>query len=64
MTDQKINFTHLWVDDFGWENTIFLPDDFESVEEFAKNELDNFVVFCAIQENGKVRILKGNYFKL
>ena len=57
-----INFTHLWVDDFGWENTIFQPEDFKTIEEFARNQKENFIVFCAIQENGKVRILKGNYF--
>ena len=58
---KKIEFTHLWVDDFGWENTIFLPEDFDSVEEFAKNHEDMFVVFCAIQDNGVLRILKGHY---
>lgn len=58
---REIDFTHLWVDDFGWENTIFLPEDFESVEEFAKNKKEGFVVFCGISKNGNVRILKGNY---
>lgn len=57
----KIEFTHLWVDDFGWESTIFLPEDFKSVEYFGLNEKDNFIIFCGIQDNDKVRILKGYY---
>jgi len=58
---QNIQFTHLWVDDFGWENTIFLPEDFKDVEEFAKNGDEGFVVFYCIQDNEVCRILKGNY---
>jgi hypothetical protein len=51
------NFTHLWVDDFGWENTIFNSSDFPEVELLAETEKDG-KVYLAIQENGKKRILK------
>lgn len=53
-----IRFTHLWVENFGWENTIFSPTDFDSVELLGENEKDG-KVFLAIQENGVQRILKG-----
>jgi hypothetical protein len=54
----NINFTHLWVDDFGWETTIFLPNDFDLVELLGESEQDG-KVFLAIQDNGKKRIFKG-----
>ena len=54
----KITFTHLWVDDFGWENTIFCPADFDEVEILGENKQDG-KVYLAIQNNGKKRILKG-----
>lgn len=28
-----MNFTHLYVDGFGWENTIYQPKDFDRVEK-------------------------------
>lgn len=60
MNNEEIKFTHLWVDNFGWENTIFQLEDFKSIELFARNNKENFIVFCGIQENSKVRILKGH----
>lgn len=58
---KEIEFTHLWVDDFGWEDTIFLPEDFKKVEYFGTNEKEYYIVFCGIQDNNKIRILKGYY---
>ena len=55
----KITFTHLWITDFGWENTIFLPDDFQLIEMLGENEKDG-KIFIAIQQNGKQQILKGS----
>lgn len=55
-----IRFTHLQVDDFGWENTIFLPKDFDEVELLGENEKGG-KIFLAMQDNGKQRILKGYY---
>lgn len=57
---KEIKFTHLWVDDFGWENTIFCKEDFDTVEIFGTNDSGE-IIFIAIQFNGKKRILKGNY---
>ena len=54
----KVQFTHLWVDNFGWENTIFQQEDFKKVEVFGDSKNDG-VVFMATQENDKPRILKG-----
>lgn len=57
---EEVKFDKLWVDDFGWEDTILQVGDFKLVEEFAK-ESDELVIFCAIQDNDKLRILKGRY---
>lgn len=53
----KVDFTHLWVSGFGWENTIFLPEDFQSVELLGENKKDG-IIYLAYQENGKKRIFK------
>lgn len=60
MNKTEIRFTHLWVTDFGWENTIYLQEDFEEVELLGDNDKDG-KVFVAIQDNGKQQILKGYY---
>jgi len=57
----KIIFTHQWIPDFGWENTIYLPEDFESVEELGFNDKDGHV-FIAVNKSKK-QILKGYYGK-
>lgn len=54
-----IRFTHLWVDDFGWENTIFQEEDFDSVEKLGENTKDG-IIYLAFQENGLKRILKDS----
>jgi hypothetical protein len=59
MDNKRIEFTHYWVTLFGWEVTIFLPEDFVSVEEFGRN--DNDIVFIAINDMGGQHILKGRY---
>ncbi len=56
----RIRFTHLWVDKFGWENTIYLPEDCGIVELLGESEQDG-KVFIAIQDNGYQHILKGYY---
>jgi hypothetical protein len=57
---RNIEFTHYWVSGFGWENTIFLPSDFETIEEMGFNETDGFI-FIAINNKGGKHILKGTY---
>lgn len=60
MTQQQIKFTHYWVSGFGWENTIYLPEDFVEIEKLGENEVDG-VVFIAINKFGGKHILKGKY---
>ena len=56
----NIYFTHYWVSGFGWENTIFIPEDFAEVEELGRSEKDG-IVFIAINDSGGKHILKGGY---
>lgn len=56
----RIFFTDFWVDGFGWEDCIYLPEDFHSVEVLGKNDTDG-VVFLGINDIGKKHILKGYY---
>ncbi len=58
----KIVFTHLWVSEFGWENTIYCEEDFTTVELLGESEKDG-CVFIAIQENSVQHIIKGYYSK-
>lgn len=58
----QIEFTGYWVSGFGWENTIFQPEDFVSIEELGRNDIDG-IVFLAINDSGGKHILKGNYNK-
>ena len=54
----RYEFTGYWVTGFGWEDTIFQPGDFETVEIMGENEIDG-VIFLAINEVGSKHILKG-----
>lgn len=51
-------FTHYWVSGFGWENTIYLPEDFQTVEILGENEKDGTVFIC-INDKGGQHIIKG-----
>jgi hypothetical protein len=55
----KIVFTHLWVDGFGWENTILIYSDFVDIELFGIGDIGELVFICE-EAKGKPRILKGN----
>lgn len=60
---KNMEFTHYWVSGFGWENTIFQPEDFETVEEMGFNDFDGYI-FLGINGNGDLsrkHILKGIY---
>lgn len=56
----NVTFTHYWVSGFGWEDTVFLADDFESVEELGFNSKDGHI-FLATNTKGGKHILKGHY---
>ena len=58
----KYSFTHYWVTGFGWENTIFQPEDFVDVEIMGENDEDG-TIFCACTSNSKWHILKGAVLK-
>jgi hypothetical protein len=50
-----MNFTHYWVESFGWENTIFQPSDFKEVEKLGENK--EGIIYLGIAENSKKHIL-------
>jgi len=56
-----IVFTHYWVSGFGWENTIFQPEDFSEVETMGYNDTDGYI-FLGINEVGGKHILKGRLY--
>lgn len=53
----EITFTHYWIAGFGWENTIFLPGDFKTIEILGHNDIDGYI-FIGTNDNAK-HILKG-----
>lgn len=55
-----MEFTHYWVSGFGWENTIYQPEDFVTVEEMGFNDEDGYI-FIGINEKRCKQILKGIY---
>jgi hypothetical protein len=60
MKAKEIVFTHYWVTDFGWENTIYLPSDFKEVEEAGRNK-DEVIFYGRFTKSGKTHLLKGHY---
>lgn len=56
----EVQFTHYWVKDFGWENTIFGPEDFIHTEFMGQNEADGNI-FIALDEKDRKYIFKGVY---
>ena len=61
--DHMMNFTHLWVNGFGWETTIFLPSDFDKVIKFPIKDKSESQIFYAYNfEDDKVVVqkFKGN----
>lgn len=59
--DFAFNFTHLWVDGFGWENTIFLPSDFDRIVKMPIKSEDGSQLFMAYnfdEQNQKTESLK------
>ncbi|NQY44103.1 MAG: hypothetical protein HRT87_12270, partial [Legionellales bacterium] len=50
----------LWVDDFGWENTIYQPEDFKEIEVFGMDNEIGVLLFFGIFKNDKKRLLRGS----
>lgn len=58
ITDNNTRFTHQHIKGFGWENTIYLPSDFSSVELLGVNDKDS-KIFLVINQYGTKHVLKG-----
>lgn len=58
-TQIRAVFTHYWVTGFGWENTIFQQEDFDTVEYFAHSETDGTIMFGI--KDGAKHLLKGKF---
>jgi hypothetical protein len=56
----KIVFTHIWVTNFGWENTILISEDFEELEHLCTVE-DNVKIFTGKQKDSLNRIILKGY---
>lgn len=52
--------THYWVTGFGWENTIYLPEDFDRFEQLGENETDGEIWIGYSKDGGK-HILKAHH---
>ena len=56
--ENKLIITHLWVDSFGWENTILIEQDFVKLEKL-EGVFENDNIMIGIQKEGfNYRILK------
>ena len=47
----KYDFSHVWVDGFGWENTIFLASDFWKINKMPFKDKDGSSVFMAYEKD-------------
>lgn len=56
-SDDNLEFTHFWVDGFGWENTIYIPSDFERIEFFGQHEQEK--VFMCYTLSDTCHIVRG-----
>lgn len=55
---EQVVFTHLWVNGFGWENTIYAQEDFLEVYFVCEYEIGDSLFF-AMFDNGNIVKLKG-----
>ena len=56
---KPLEFTHYWINGFGWENTVYQPYEFQQVEKLGENE--EGIIFLAENEFGTKHIfLKSN----
>lgn len=65
ITDTLFRFTHMWVDGFGWENTIKLPSDFDKVLKIPTKEKDGgqlFLAYTCDEENKETILTKFKGF--
>ena len=63
--DVLFDFSHVWVNGFGWEKTIMVPSDFDRVSKMPFKDNDGSDIFMAYSfdlENKEIKIkkFKGN----
>jgi len=56
----KIKFNKYWLSGFGWEQTVFIPEDFVEVKEVLKKDNDS-VIFIAFNKFGDKHLFIGKY---
>jgi len=61
--DILFEFTHIWVDGFGWENTIMLPSDFDRVSKMPIKAKDGKQLFMAYTYDEGNDDMKATKFK-
>ena len=47
MEKETIIFTHFWLQNFGWENTLYNSRDFIKVDFFGESEEEGKVYICS-----------------
>lgn len=56
--ETKLTITHLWVDGFGWENTILIEEDFQLLEKL-EGVFEGDSIMVGIEKEGfNYRIVK------
>lgn len=58
---KEVVITHLWVTEFGWENTILIQSDFQHLEVLGENEKDGLILMGIQTDKSKRQILKAYY---
>lgn len=61
ISDVLFEFTHLWVEGFGWEVTIMMPSDFDRILKIPSTGESDGQVFIAYnfdENNQKIEIKK------
>lgn len=58
-TDKStVKITHIWVDGFGWENTILIESDFKYIEKLPTNKQGENLALALEKEGFNYLILK------
>ena len=53
-----IQFSYMWIKNFGWENTILCEEDFKEVEKLGDNDIDG-TIYIATNLKGKRYLLSS-----
>lgn len=62
--DSNLSLTHIWVEGFGWENTIFVPSDFIEILKLPRQLSKCSIFYCFNYNADRTEIVarkfKGN----